>query len=64
MSVRQQGLKLVAGETYKISAWVKTNAFSSGHYGVILHNSGWFSSQGLREWPETTDGYALNTPSS
>ncbi len=51
VSVRQQGLKLVAGETYKISAWVKTNAFSSGHYGVILHNSGWFSSQGLREWP-------------
>ena len=57
VSVRQQGLKLVAGETYKISAWVKTNAFSSGHYGVILHNSGWFSSQGLREWPETTDGW-------
>ncbi len=57
VSIRQQGLSLVAGETYKVSAWVKTNAFRSNHYGVIVHNSGWFSEQGVRQWPETSDGW-------
>ena len=58
-TVRQFGLRLVAGETYKMSAWVKTNGFESGHCGVIAHNTGWYSSQGVVKFPETTDGWQL-----
>ena len=57
VSVRQHGLRLVAGETYKMSVWVKTNGFESGHCGVIVHNSGWISSQGVIAFPKTTDGW-------
>ncbi len=56
-TARQHGLRLVAGETYKMSVWVKTNGFESGHCGVIVHNSGWISSQGVLEFPKTTDGW-------
>ncbi|MDD3544428.1 MAG: hypothetical protein PHG96_03605 [Kiritimatiellae bacterium] len=56
-SARHHGLRLVAGETYKMSVWVKTNGFESGHCGVIVHNSGWISSQGVLEFPKTTDGW-------
>jgi len=56
-AVRQYGLQLVAGETYKMSAWVKTSNFASGHCGVIVHNTGWISSQGVREFPATSDGW-------
>ncbi|MGI5924188.1 MAG: hypothetical protein ACOX9E_09610 [Lentisphaeria bacterium] len=56
-SVRQLGLRLVAGETYKMSAWVKTSDFASGHCGIIVHNTGWFSSQGVRSFPATSDGW-------
>ena len=53
------GLRLVAGETYKMSAWIKTNGFESGHCGVIAHNTGWYSSRGVVKFPETTDGWQL-----
>jgi hypothetical protein len=54
---RQHDLRVVAGETYKMSAWVKTRDFSSGHCGVIVHNNGWQKEAGIRSLPETTDGW-------
>ncbi|HQZ66329.1 MAG TPA: hypothetical protein PLY87_14670, partial [Planctomycetaceae bacterium] len=43
ISLRQQGLTLVAGETYKFSAYVKTKGFQCRAGGLIIHNSGWIS---------------------
>ena len=39
-NVRQQGLSLVAGETYKLSAFIKTKGFKSRHAGLVVHNAG------------------------
>ncbi len=55
ITARQPGLKLVAGEKYKMSAWVKTKGFSSKHYGVTVHNSGWYLEDGLKSFPENSD---------
>ena len=54
---RQHDLRVLAGETYKLSAWVNTEGFSSGHCGVIVHNSGWRKEAGIRSIPEDTDGW-------
>ncbi|MFP4249427.1 MAG: carbohydrate binding domain-containing protein, partial [Armatimonadota bacterium] len=54
---RQHDLLVREGETYKMSAWVKTEDFSSGHCGVIVHNSGWHEEAGIRSLPENTDGW-------
>ncbi|HCA46970.1 MAG TPA: hypothetical protein DEP45_06260, partial [Armatimonadetes bacterium] len=54
---RQQDLRVVGGETYKMSTWVKAEGFSSRHCGVIVHNNGWYQEGGIRSLPETTDGW-------
>ncbi|MFA6725004.1 MAG: carbohydrate binding domain-containing protein, partial [Lentisphaeria bacterium] len=56
-SVRQLDHELVAGETYTISAWVKTKDFKCSHYGVIVHNTGWTEAKGLTKWPADSDGW-------
>ncbi|MEN6301291.1 MAG: hypothetical protein ABFD96_01125 [Armatimonadia bacterium] len=58
-SCRQHDLQLVAGETYKMSAYVKTKGFKSPHCGIIVHNNGWFKEGGIKSLPETTDGWQL-----
>jgi len=55
VSVRQQGLTLVAGETYKLSAYTKTKGFKSRNAGLIIHNSGWTSDTGLKNLPADSD---------
>lgn len=55
VSMRQQGLILVGGETYKLSAWIKTKGFSSRHNGVIVHNSGWVKDIGFKDLPADLD---------
>lgn len=55
VSVRQQGLVLVAGETYKLSAYVKTKGFKSRNAGAILHNAGWTSDTGIKNLPADSD---------
>lgn len=55
VSVRQQGLVLVAGETYKLSAYVKTKGFKSRNAGLILHNAGWTSETGIKNLPADSD---------
>ncbi len=50
-SLRQQGLTLVAGETYKFSAYVKTKGFQCRAGGLIVHNSGWISATGITKFP-------------
>ncbi|NLG13381.1 MAG: hypothetical protein GX561_04150 [Lentisphaerae bacterium] len=54
-SVRQFSLRLVPGETYKMSAWVKTTGFSCNHYGIIVHNTGWFEEGGIRNVAKDQD---------
>ena len=54
---RQHDLHIVAGETYKMSAWVKAEDFGSGHCGVIVHNAGWHREAGIKSLPENTDGW-------
>jgi hypothetical protein len=49
--MRQQGLILVGGETYKLSAWIRTKGFRSRHNGVIIHNSGWVKDIGFKDLP-------------
>jgi len=55
VSMRQQGLVLVAGETYKLSAWIKTKGFKSRHAGFIIHNNGWITDSGFKELPADSD---------
>lgn len=54
---RQYDQQIVAGETYKMSAHVKTLGFKSRHYGVIVHDNGWHKEYGLRSFPEDTNGW-------
>jgi len=54
-SARQQGLTLVAGGTYKLSAFVKTKGFKSRNAGLILHNSGWINDVGLKALPADSE---------
>lgn len=46
-SLRQQGINLVAGETYKLSAWIRTKGYRSHSGGVIIHNRGWIAATGI-----------------
>jgi len=55
MSLRQQGLTLVAGETYKFSAYVKTKGFQCRAGGLIIHNSGWISATGIATFPADSE---------
>lgn len=55
ISMRQQGLILVAGETYKLSAWIKTKDFASRHNGLVVHNSGWIKDIGFKDLPADAD---------
>jgi hypothetical protein len=54
---RQYDQQLVAGETYKMSATVKTVGFKSAHAGVIVHDNGWHKEYGLKSFPENTNGW-------
>ena len=51
VSLRQQGMTLVAGETYRVSAYVKTKGFKSNYGGLVIHNSGWTSAAGITNLP-------------
>jgi len=55
VSVRQQGLTLVAGETYKLSVYIKTKGFKSRNAGLIIHNAGWTSETGFKNLPADSD---------
>ncbi|MHB8898271.1 MAG: carbohydrate binding domain-containing protein [Thermoguttaceae bacterium] len=55
VSLRQQGLTLVAGETYRLSAWVKTEGFHCRSGGLIVHNSGWISATGITQFPADSE---------
>jgi hypothetical protein len=51
VSVRQQDLTLVPGETYKLSGYIRTKGFRSRSAGLIVHNAGWLSASGLTNPP-------------
>jgi hypothetical protein len=45
---RQHGQRLAAGETYKMSATIKTRGFKSPHCGIIIHDNGWYKEYGIQ----------------
>jgi hypothetical protein len=51
LSARQQGMTLVAGETYKLSGYIQTKGFKSRYGGIVVHNSGWTSAVGIHDLP-------------
>ncbi|OGV71799.1 MAG: hypothetical protein A3K19_08530 [Lentisphaerae bacterium RIFOXYB12_FULL_65_16] len=55
VNARQHGLVLVAGETYKLSAWIKTKGFKSRHAGLVVHNSGWVDDVGFKDLPADSE---------
>ncbi len=57
-TVQQFNLKLVPGESYKVSVWVRTRGFVSSHCGVIALDAGWTASRGLKagKFPRDTNG--------
>ena len=54
---RQYDQQIIAGETYKMSAYVKTLGFKSAHSGIIVHDNGWYKEYGLKSIPENTNGW-------
>jgi len=55
LSARQQGMTLVAGEPYRLSAYIKTKGFRSNYAGLIVHNSGWHSATGVTKLPADSE---------
>ena len=55
VSLRQQGMTLVAGETYRLSAYLRTKGFKSRHAGLIIHNGGWVNDIGFKDLPAESD---------
>jgi len=55
VSLRQQGMTLVAGETYTLSAYIKTKGFKSRHAGLVVHNNGWVTDVGFKDLPADSD---------
>jgi hypothetical protein len=54
---RQHDQQIVAGETYKMSIYVKTKGFKSPHCGAIIHDNGWHKEHGIQSFPENTNGW-------
>ena len=52
---RQLDLQLVAGETYKITAWVKASNFTCNTCGISVCNTGWMDFRGLTPGNGTYD---------
>ncbi|NLY01309.1 MAG: hypothetical protein GXY83_34900, partial [Rhodopirellula sp.] len=43
------------GETYKLSAYIKTKGLESRAAGLVIHNSGWISAVGISKLPADSD---------
>lgn len=55
-SFGQGGLKLVPGERYRISAYVKTRNFSCIRGGIVVPNYSWRGEAGINKIPADTGG--------
>ncbi len=55
VSARQQGMTLVSGERYKLSAHIKTKGLKSRYAGLVIHNSGWVKAEGFTNLPSDSD---------
>ncbi len=53
---RQYGLRLVEGGKYRISAYVRTKALSTGYGGVEVVNHGWYRGASAGKLPSDTAG--------
>ena len=55
-TIRQYGLRLVEGGKYRISAYVRTKALSTGYGGVSVVNHGWYKGASAGKLPPDTAG--------
>ncbi|MDD5727727.1 MAG: hypothetical protein PHV59_04100 [Victivallales bacterium] len=55
VNMRQGGYKLVPGEKYKLSVWVKTKDFEMERGGFVIINAGWYSSRGIDKFDKNSD---------
>ena len=55
VTARQQGMALVAGETYRLSGYIKTKGFKSRSAGMVVHNDSWVSGVGFTGLPTNSD---------
>ncbi|MBR0505699.1 MAG: hypothetical protein IJJ84_09865 [Kiritimatiellae bacterium] len=53
---RQYGLRLVEGGKYRISAYVRTKALTTGYGGVSVVNHGWYKGASAGKLPPDTAG--------
>ncbi len=54
-TIRQFGLNLKEGETYRISARVRTKDLKYGKAGIIIANVGWLQDAGIKKLPANCD---------
>ena len=54
-SMVQENMTLVPWEHYLLSVKVRTKGFKAKGFALIITDSGWYDSVGIREVPETTD---------
>ena len=55
--LRLKYLKLVPGERYRISAWIRTKDFSARRGELLLVNNPWYKEAGIKKFPAMTDGW-------
>ncbi len=61
VTVRQDGFRLAEGETYRLSAYVRTEGFESPHAGVVVFNRGWRQSAGFKSFPADSGWTRMET---
>lgn len=58
-TLRQQGITLIPGETYRLSAQVRTAGFSCEKGLLVVHNASWQQDHGIRAFPADSDWQRL-----
>ena len=55
--VRVKYLTLVPGESYRLSAWVRTTNFTASRGDILVIDNGWYHEAGFQNFPKNTDGW-------
>ncbi len=56
-NLRQQGMVLAGGETYRLSGMFKTRNFKAKSFMFVVHNFAWQKDVGFRSIPQNPDGW-------
>ena len=55
--VRVNSLTLVPGESYRLSAMVRTTNFTASRGDILVIDNGWYRETGFQNFPKNTDGW-------